>query len=102
MVRLMEPSELLQKATKYTQLFAELNLTTKIILGFLFALILVVFGLVSERCFEHKKYEDRKILYGHAQRLARARLPPLSKPHSFASQIPRTQIMDNADVISVI
>ena len=97
----MEPAQLLQKAVQYSELFSEVSLTTKITIGFVFALILMVFGLVSERCFEHRVYSQRKILFGRAQRIARARLPPLSSPHGVVSQIPRNH-NDNDEIASVI
>ena len=98
----MEPAQLFRKAAQYSELFSEVSLTTKITLGFVFALILMIFGLVSERCFEHRAYSQRKILFGRAQRLARARLPPLTSPHGVVSQIPRNHNDNNDDIASVI
>ena len=77
----MESSaQLLQKAIQHLELFSEVSLSTKIVIGFVLALILVLFALVSERCFEARIYNRRKILFGHSQRIARAR----GCPHSLA------------------
>ena len=98
----MEPSaQLLQKAVQYLELFSEVSLSTKIVIGFVFALILMVFALFSERCFEVRIYSRRKILFAHSQRIARARLPPLSSPHMLVNQIPRN-LDQGAEIASVI
>ena len=98
----MESSaQLLQKAVQYLDLFSEVSLSAKIVLGFVLALILVLFALVSERCLEARIYNRRKILFGHSQRIARARLPPLSSPHMLVNQIP-PNLNDGAEITSVI
>ena len=98
----MEPApQLLQKAIQQLELLSEVSLSTKIVIAFLLALILALFALVSERCFEARVYARRKILYGHSQRVARASLPPLSTPHMVVSQIPRNLGQDS-EITSVI
>ena len=94
--RLMETApQLLQKAIQQLNLLSEVTLSTKILIAFVLALILALFALVSERCFEARVYSRRKILYGASQRVARANLPPLSRPHMIISQIPRNLVHDS-------
>ena len=98
----MESSaQLLQKAIQHLELFSEVSLSTKIVIGFVLALILVLFALVSERCFEARIYNRRKILFGHSQHIARVWLPPLSSPHMLVNQIPRN-LDQGAEIASVI
>ena len=98
----MESSaQLLQKAIQHLELLSEVSLSTKVVIGFLLALILALFALVSERCFEARVYARRKILYGHSQRIARASLPSLSSPHMVVSQIPRN-LDQGSEITSVI
>ena len=98
----MEPApQLLQKAIQQLDLLSEVSLSTKIVIAFLLALILALFALVSERCFEARVYARRKILYGHSQRIARASLPSLSSPHMLVNQIPRN-LDQGSEITSVI
>ena len=99
--------DLLHKALQQLNLVSEVTLSTKILIGFVLALILAFFALISERCFEARVYGKRKILYGVSQRIARANLPPLTQPHmpilsrpqiispQIISQIPRNIIQDS-------
>ena len=99
--------QLLQKAIQQLDLLSEVTLSTKIVIAFVLALILALFALVSERCFEARVYSRRKILYGASQRVARANLPPLTRPHmpllsrpqiispQIISQIPRNIVQDS-------
>ena len=73
----MDMADLVNNFNSSTELLQELSLVTKIILSVLALSTLITLVIVSERIAEHKKYSDRKIWVGQAQRNLGKRLPPV-------------------------
>ena len=73
----MDMTDLVNNFNSSTELLQELSLVTKCILSVLALFTLVTLVIVSERIAEHKKYSDRKIWVGQAQRNLGRRLPPV-------------------------
>ena len=86
--------DLINNFNSTSELLGELSLVTKIILSVLALSTVFTLIIVSERIAEHKKYSDRKIWVGQAQRNLNKRLPPIQ---SVAPRVFRSNRNENLD-----
>ena len=86
--------DLINNFNSTSELLSELSLVTKIILSVLALSTVFTLIIISERIAEHKKYSDRKLWVGQAQRTLNKRLPPIQ---SVAPRVFRSNRNENLD-----
>ena len=60
-----------------TKLLSELSLINKVILCIVAFLGLCIFAILTERFFEHRPYESRKLWLGRSARILGRKMPPV-------------------------
>ena len=73
----MDNAELLARIKDSAEIFENLGLVTKALLCFLTLAVLIIIFIVSERVYEHRAYNSRKLWIGQAQRTLNRKLPPV-------------------------
>ena len=73
----MDLPGLLDSFKQNTELLSELSLISKVILSIVGFLGLCIFIILTERIFEHRPYESRKLWVGRSARILGRKLPPV-------------------------
>ena len=71
----MDLDGLIDNFKESTKLLQDLSLITKVILGVIAFFGLCILMVITERFFEHKPYNSRKLWVGRSQRILGRKLP---------------------------
>ena len=73
----MDLPGLIDSFKQNTKLLSELSLINKVVLSIVVFLGLCIFVILTERIFEHRPYESRKLWIGRSARIIGRKMPPV-------------------------
>ena len=73
----MDLPGLIDSFKQNTKLLSELSLINKVVLSIVAFLGLCIFVILTERIFEHRPYESRKLWIGRSARILGRKMPPV-------------------------
>ena len=73
----MDLPGLIDSFKQNTKLLSELSLINKVVLSIVVFLGLCIFVILTERIFEHRPYESRKLWIGRSARILGRKMPPV-------------------------